>query len=193
MTKQKWPEPHIPVKSSKLWFRSAAPAISQTLIKAGNDENDAFGAMSLIPQQKITAALRMFAYRASADQVDEIARMGKPTIFESLMRFCGSIKSIYTVEYIRKPIDMDLQRLLKKGEMRVFPRMIGSIDCMHWTWKNCSSAWQDAYGDIKGEKSIILKAVTSFDTWILLAFFGVPGAQNDLNVLAQSPVFNDVL
>ncbi|KAM2414854.1 hypothetical protein ACFX1X_001301 [Malus domestica] len=71
--------------------------------------------------------------------------------------------------------------------------MLGSIDCIHWTWKNCPSAWQGAYGDIKGAKSIILEAVASFDTWIWHAFFGVPGAQNDLNILAQSPVFNDVL
>ncbi|KAM1648155.1 hypothetical protein ACFX2K_009592 [Malus domestica] len=71
--------------------------------------------------------------------------------------------------------------------------MIGSVDCMHWTWKNCPSAWQDAYGDRKGSKSIILEAVASFDTWIWHAFFGVPGAQNDLNILVQSPVFNDVL
>ncbi|XP_070667850.1 uncharacterized protein [Malus domestica] len=88
--------------------------------------------------------------------------MGKSTILEVLMRFCGAVESLYTAEYLRKPTHMDLQRLLKKGEMRGFPGMIGSIDCMHWTWKNCPSAW-------------------------------VPGAQNDLNVLTQSPVFNDVL
>ena len=35
--------------------------------------------------------------------------------------------------------------------------------------------------------------VASFDTWIWHAFFRVPGAQNDLNVLAQSPMFNEVL
>ena len=156
-------------------------------------KNDAFGAMGLIPKHKITAALRMLAYGASADQVDEITRMGKSTILESLMRFCGAVESIYTAKYLRKPTNMDLQRLLKKGEMQGFPGMIGSIDCMHWKWKNCPSAWQGAYGDIKGAKSIILEAVASFDTWIWHAFFGVPGAQNDLNVLVQSPLFNDVL
>ena len=78
-----------------------------------------------------------------------IARMGKSTILESLMRFCGAIESIYTAEYLRKPTNMDLERLLKKAEMRGFPGMIGSIDCMHWTWKNCPSAWQGAYGDRK--------------------------------------------
>ena len=38
MTKQEWPEPHILVESSKLWLRSADPAIPQTLIEACNDE-----------------------------------------------------------------------------------------------------------------------------------------------------------
>ncbi|XP_070675663.1 protein ALP1-like [Malus domestica] len=113
---------------------------------------DAFGVMGLLPEQKITAALRMFAYGAYADQVDEIARMGKSTILESLMRFFSVIESIYIAEYLRRPTNMDLERLLKKGEMRGFPGMIGSIDYMHWTWKNCPSAWQGAYGDRKGSK-----------------------------------------
>ncbi|KAM2701928.1 hypothetical protein EV2_003709 [Malus domestica] len=37
MTKQEAKEPHIPVKSSKLWLRSPGPAVPQTLIEAGND------------------------------------------------------------------------------------------------------------------------------------------------------------
>ncbi|KAI5338900.1 hypothetical protein L3X38_018172 [Prunus dulcis] len=71
--------------------------------------------------------------------------------------------------------------------------MIGSIDCMHWQWKNCPTAWQGEYGNRKGQKSIILEAVASFDTWVWHAFFGVAGSQNDLNVLGQSPVFDEVL
>ncbi|KAI5341775.1 hypothetical protein L3X38_009650 [Prunus dulcis] len=48
------------------------------------------------------------------------------------------------------------------------------------------------YGNRKGQKSIILEAVASFDTWVWHAFFGVAGSQNDLNVLGQSPVFDEV-
>ncbi|KAI5323857.1 hypothetical protein L3X38_032930 [Prunus dulcis] len=70
--------------------------------------------------------------------------------------------------------------------------MIGSIDCMHWQWKNCPTAWQGEYGNRKGQKSIILEALASFDTWVWHAFFGVVGSQNDLNVLGQSPVFDEV-
>ncbi|XP_068307402.1 uncharacterized protein [Pyrus communis] len=83
-------------------------------------KKDVFGAMGLLPQPKITAALRMLAYGASADQVVEITRMRKSTILESLMRFCGAIEFIYTVEYLRKHTNMDLQRLLKKAEMHGF-------------------------------------------------------------------------
>ena len=40
-------------------------------------KHDAVGVLGLIPEQKLTAALQMLAYGASAEQVDEIARMGK--------------------------------------------------------------------------------------------------------------------
>ncbi|CAL2280408.1 unnamed protein product [Prunus armeniaca] len=42
------------------------------------------GVLGLLPEQKFIAVIRMLAYGASADQVDEIARMGKSTALESL-------------------------------------------------------------------------------------------------------------
>ncbi|XP_070672101.1 uncharacterized protein [Malus domestica] len=103
----------------------------------------------LLHEQKITVTLRMLAYGAYADQVDEIVKMGKSIVLESLIWFCSAIEALYTNEYLRKPTPRDMRRLLNKGKMRGFPGMIGSIDCMHWTWKNCPSAWQIAYGDRK--------------------------------------------
>ncbi|CAL2226040.1 unnamed protein product [Prunus armeniaca] len=120
----------------------------------------------LIPEQKLTATLLMLAYGASAGQVDEIARMGKSTILECLVRLCDVVENLYTREYLCKPTLRDLQRLLQKGEARGFPGMIGSIDCMHWQWKNCPTAWQGEYGNRKGQKSIILEAVASLDYWV---------------------------
>ncbi|XP_070667406.1 uncharacterized protein [Malus domestica] len=66
--------------------------------------------------------------RSKQDQVVEIARMGKSTVLDSLMRFCFTIEALYNNEYLRKPTTTNLQMLLKKGEMRGFPGMIGSID-----------------------------------------------------------------
>ncbi|CAL2236484.1 unnamed protein product [Prunus armeniaca] len=154
---------------------------------------DAAGVLGLLPEQKLTAVIRMLAYGASADQADEIARMGKSTTLEALVRFCDAVENLYTRDYLRRPTPRDLQRLLQKAEARGFPGMIGSIDCMHWQWKNCSIALQGDYGNRKCQKSIILEVVAGFDTWVWHAFFGVAGSQNDLNVLGQSLVFNDVL
>ncbi|KAI5347731.1 hypothetical protein L3X38_000618 [Prunus dulcis] len=122
---------------------------------------DAAGVLGFFPEQKLTAVIRILAHGASVDQVDEIARMGKSTTLEALVRFCQVVETLYTREYLRRPTPKDIQRLLQKAEARGFSGMIGSIDCMHWQWKNCPTALQ--------------------------------GSQNDLNVLGQSPVFNDVL
>ncbi|XP_070676378.1 uncharacterized protein [Malus domestica] len=80
-------------------------------------KEDIFHVLGLLPKQKITTALRMLAYIAPANQVDEIARMGKTTILESLMRFSSAIEALYTNEYIRKPTPRDMRMLLRKDEI----------------------------------------------------------------------------
>ncbi|XP_074346075.1 uncharacterized protein LOC141684835 [Apium graveolens] len=70
--------------------------------------------------------------------------------------------------------------------------MLGSIDCMHWKWKNCPTAWQDMYTGHVHEPTIILEAIASKDLWIWHAFFGLPGSLNDINVLDRSHIFEDL-
>uniref|UniRef100_A0A0D3E5M2 Uncharacterized protein n=1 Tax=Brassica oleracea var. oleracea TaxID=109376 RepID=A0A0D3E5M2_BRAOL len=71
--------------------------------------------------------------------------------------------------------------------------MIGSIDCIHWEWKNCPTAWKGQYTRGTGKPTIVLEAVASQDLWIWHAFFGLPGTLNDINVLDRSPLFDDIL
>uniref|UniRef100_A0A0D3C1I9 DDE Tnp4 domain-containing protein n=1 Tax=Brassica oleracea var. oleracea TaxID=109376 RepID=A0A0D3C1I9_BRAOL len=71
--------------------------------------------------------------------------------------------------------------------------MIGSIDCMHWEWKNCPTAWKGQYSRGSAKPTIVLEAVASYDLWIWHAFFGPPGTLNDINVLDRSPVFDDII
>ncbi|KAK9922537.1 hypothetical protein M0R45_030999 [Rubus argutus] len=103
---------------------------------------------------------------------------------------CQGIVAIYSREYLRAPNAVDLRRLLAKADKGDFPGMIGSIDCMHWQWKYCPSGWAGEYSGRKYFPTIILEVVASYDIWIWHAFFGVSGACNDLNVLAQSPLFD---
>ncbi|KAI5316810.1 hypothetical protein L3X38_036517 [Prunus dulcis] len=129
------------------------------------------GNFGLLPEQKFTAVIRMLAYRSSADQVDEIAQMGKSTILESLVRFCDAVETLYTRDYLRGPTLRDLQWLLKKVESRRFSGMIGSIDCMHWQWKNCPTAWQGNYGNRNR------KASSSKQLLVLIHGFGMPSLE----------------
>ncbi|CAL2272470.1 unnamed protein product [Prunus armeniaca] len=49
------------------------------------------------------------------------------------------------------------------------------------------------YRSQKKNPIVVLEAVASYDTWIWLAFFGAAGSNNDINILACSPLFNDVV
>ena len=82
----------------------------------------------------------MLAYRISGDLIDEYVRIGKTTALESLKKFVTTVIDVFSEEYLRKPNNEDIAKLLAHGERRDFPGMLGSIDCMHWKWKNCPSA-----------------------------------------------------
>jgi hypothetical protein len=71
--------------------------------------------------------------------------------------------------------------------------MFGSLDCMHYEWKNCPTAWAGQYLDKDHLKTIILEAICTYDLWIWHGFFGMSGTNNDINVLDNSPVLHDYL
>ena len=135
----------------------------------------------------------MLAYGSRLDAVDEYLRLGAITARLCVENFVEAIINFFGDEYLRRPTPADLQRLLHIGELRGFPGMIGSIDCMHWEWKNCPTAWKGQYTRGSGKPTIVLEAVASADLWIWHAFFGPPGTLNDINVLDRSPVFDDIL
>ncbi|XP_028116649.1 uncharacterized protein LOC114314373 [Camellia sinensis] len=150
------------------------------------------GVLGLSSLQKITAALRMLVYGVAADFMDEYLRIGESTAMKSLKKFVKAMVAIFSDEYLRSPNNDDIARLLTVGESRGFPGMLGSIDCMHWTWKNCPTAWKGMYTGHAHEPTIILEAVASYDLWIWHAFFGLPGSNNDINVLERSSVFTEL-
>ncbi|GLT38016.1 hypothetical protein SLA2020_122890 [Shorea laevis] len=119
---------------------------------------------------------------------------GESTVTECLKKFVRAVIEVFKDEYLRRPTAEDVQRLLQMGEARGFPGMIGSIDCMHWEWKNCPAAWKGMFVQGDHDKpTIMAEAVASADLWIWHAFFGVPGSNNDINVLDRSSVFNYIL
>ncbi|XP_062213796.1 uncharacterized protein LOC133914800 [Phragmites australis] len=153
---------------------------------------DAAGKLGLSPLQKMTAAIRQLAYEVSADTVDEYVRIGASTARLALRKFVQAVVRIFSEQYLRATTAEDTARLLAIGEQRGFPGMLGSIDCIHWVWRNCPKAWHGAYTGHTRKPSIVLEAVASYDLWIWHAFFGMPGSLNDINVLHRSNIFSRV-
>ncbi|WCJ24770.1 hypothetical protein M5689_006704 [Euphorbia peplus] len=121
---------------------------------------DATRRLGLSPKQKISSALRMLAYGEAADRSDEYLRIAESTTLECLSLFCRSVIEVFGSVYLRKPNANDVRRLFEMhNNIHGFPRMLGSLDCMHCEWKNCPTAWQGQYtrGD-QGVPTIMLEA-----------------------------------
>jgi hypothetical protein len=148
---------------------------------------DATNRPGLSPIQKCTTAIRQLATGSPADEFDEYIKIGESTAVDCLKLFVKGVNEIFGAKYLRRPTAQDLERLLEKSERDGFPGKVGSVDCMHWRWEKCPYEWKGMYtrGD-HGVPTIILEAVVSHDRWIWHAFFGVPGSNNDINVLNQS-------
>ena len=122
--------------------------------------------------QKKTAALRMLAYGIPADLVDDHLAMGESQAIMCVKRFAVGIVQVFGEEYLRAPNAQDTARVLEINATRGFPGMLGSIDCMHWSWKNCPATWHRQFQGHKKDSTIILEAVADQETWIWHAFFG---------------------
>ncbi|XP_020395832.1 protein ALP1-like [Zea mays] len=153
---------------------------------------DATGMPGLGPLQKVCAAMRILAYGLPSDAVDEYIQIGESTARECLHHFCRAIIDCFSAWYLRTPTQDDINRIMHNSESRGFPGMLGSIDCMHWEWRNCPTAWRGQFCGRNGRASMILEAVATYDLWIWHAFFGMPGTNNDVNVLHRSHVFDPI-
>ena len=110
---------------------------------------NAAGELGHSTEQKVTAALRMLAYGILADLVDDHLAMGESQAIKCVKRFAVAIVKVFGEVYWRAPNEADTARLLEFNKNRGFPGMLGPIDCIHWSWKNCPAAW---HGQFKGHK-----------------------------------------
>jgi hypothetical protein len=103
-------------------------------------KRDACGLVGLSSRQKMTAALRMLSLGVCADAMDDYCRTSESTAMECMKRFCSAIRSDFGEHNLRQPTRADFEQQLAINAARGFPGMFGSLDCMHYEWKNCSVA-----------------------------------------------------
>ncbi|GJS46282.1 ALP1-like protein [Tanacetum coccineum] len=151
---------------------------------------DATGRLRIGPILKCTSTIRQLAYDIAPDAFDEYLQVAERTSREFLDNFTKCIHVLYVEKFLRKPTAADIEKTYQLHEQKHgLPGMLESIDCMHWDWRNYPKA---LHMDHK-YPTIMLEVVADQRLWIGHAYFGVPGANNDLNVLYGSPLFDDEL
>ncbi|ETP03402.1 hypothetical protein F441_19628 [Phytophthora nicotianae CJ01A1] len=156
-------------------------------------KRNAAGLVGISTFLKITAALRVLAYSSSFDAIDENLEIAGPTVSQCIDHFCDEVIAVFGDEFLRPPRKEELERLLKQNERRGFPGMVGSIDCMHWVWKNCPMSLAGQHKGKEKKPTKVLEAVADYDLRIWHYNFGSPGSLNDINILEQSPLFDSML
>ncbi|GJV76279.1 ALP1-like protein [Tanacetum coccineum] len=179
------------VYQSFVWISSRNPKFLLSWIEG----YDCTGRKSIGPILKCTSAIRQLAYGTAADAFNEYLQIGERTQRRCLVEFTKCVHILYVEKYLRKPTLVDIENLhALHEEKHGLPGMLGSIDCMHWDWKNCPKALAAQFKRRDHKyPTIMLEAVADQRLWIWHAYFGVPGANNDLNVLYGSPLFDDEL
>jgi hypothetical protein len=105
---------------------------------------DATGTLGLSSIQKCIAAIRMIGYGVPSDATDEYTRAAKSTAMESMKRFVRAIRGVFEKQYLRQSTREDLEKQISINKARGWPGLFGSIDCMHYQWKNYLVAWCEA-------------------------------------------------
>ncbi|PLW05449.1 hypothetical protein PCANC_28479 [Puccinia coronata f. sp. avenae] len=154
---------------------------------------DCTGKIGLSSTQKIISALRQLAYGCAMDATDKYCRTSEATARKCLKSFCNAIIYLYGKTFLQKPDSNDLIRILDTNNRRGFPGCIGSLDCMHWAWKNCPTALAGQYKGKEKKPTVVLEAVADQRMWIWHCYFGTAGALNDINVLEKSLLFKPML
>lgn len=158
-----------------------------------DQRQDAVGKVGISTLLKCTAAIRVLAYASSADSIDENLEMSESTINKCVRHFCEAVIAVFGEQYIRPPSSDEIVSLLQENARRGFIGMVGSIDCMHWVWKNCPVALAGQHKGKEKKPTKVLEAVADYNLRIWHYNFGSPGSLNDLNILDQSPVFDAIL
>ena len=82
----------------------------------------------------------MMEYAIPTYLIDDHLEMGESTSIKCVKQFAKAVVQVLGLEYLRAPNAHDTQRLLEMNATHGFLGMVGSIDFMHWRWKNCPAA-----------------------------------------------------
>jgi hypothetical protein len=109
--------------------------------------------------------------------------MPESTTIESIYQFCKPMVAMCGLDDLREPNEAESTCIMAPNAARGFPRILESINCMHWSWKKCPFAWNCLYTGYHGYCSVVPEVVDNHELWIWYSFFGMAGSQKGINMI----------
>lgn len=145
---------------------------------------------------KLLSCFRILSSGNCTDSVDDAACISEESVRIYFRQFCQDLMEVYGSRFFNRfPTSHELLDVQQKYADIGFPGCIGAIDCMHYYWKNCPGTDKGQFQNSRVSKlaSVQCEGWCDHDLYCWSWFAGRPGTNNDLNVLARSPLFKGIL
>ena len=152
--------------------------------------------MSVAPEVKLLAALKMVCYGESFSAWQDYFQMGESTARLCLMNLMRGLLNDdeITATFLRQMTTADARRVEEMHFQRSgLHGMLGFLDVMLVPWGRCPSAEHGQYQGRYKQPTIALEAACDSNLWIWHYYFGEPGGLNDINVWDRSPLLKAIL
>jgi hypothetical protein len=127
----------------------------------------------------VLAVLKTLRFGVSFKAFEDYFQMSDATVRQSFHAMCAGIASDEELLGAFLPNKMtraDAAAVVKNHKAKHHVDGLGfSLDCCHFKWKNCPTAWKGQFQGSKGYPSIVLEAGADNDLFFWHAAFGFPG------------------
>ena len=142
------------------------------------EEYNICGQPNVCNNTKILLSLKCLGYGCSTNAWRDYFQMGELTGWLTVEMFCSCVAhnfvlcACYLCTYTEE--NAKCVSLLHE-DVHGIPGMLGSLDCMHVCWKNCSITYQGAYHGKEKFSILVLEAIANHNLWFWHAAFGFMG------------------
>jgi hypothetical protein len=166
----------------------AEPALRQRV--------DALGKRGHSSHQKILASLRRLGTGCTLRDLDDQARMSPEALRKAFTLFVRTVLHVFGPRYLnRDPSVAEMRKITAAYAEEGFNGCIGSVDCMHISWKQCPFELKGQYKNPHAGKlaTITCEGVCDHNLYCWSWYAGRAGTNNDLTVISSSPLFNRIM
>lgn len=137
-------------------------------------------------EQNVIVALRLMIYGVPIYYIDDDLTMWESTLIFFVKQLSKVLVEVFVLRYLRAPM---LRTKWAFWCWKNLPDMLGYIDCMRWSWKNCPATLHEQFKGQKTDATIILKVMDDQETWIWHAYFEMHVSCNNINMLNWPHLF----